>query len=67
MMKQQSRAVLEIRAAFGTGVFLALEELLEEEIEEQRLEAASDEAAIRKAQGAIAELRSIINKIRPKE
>ena len=52
MMKQQSRAVLEIRAAFGTGVFLALEELLEEEIEEQRqvLEAASDEAAIRKAQ-----------------
>lgn len=69
MMKQQSRAVLEIRAAFGTGVFLALEELLEEEIEEQRqvLEAASDEASIRKAQGAIAELRSIINKITPKE
>lgn len=69
MMKQQSRAVLEIRSAFRTGCYLALKELLEEEIEEQRkaLEVASDEAAIRRAQGAIAELRSIINKITPKE
>ena len=69
MMKQQSRAGLEIRSAFRTGFYLALKELLEEEIEEQRkaLEVASDEAAIRRAQGAIAELRSIINKITPKE
>ena len=69
MMKQQSRAALEIRSAFRTGDYLALKELLEEEIEEQRkaLEVASDEASIRRAQGAIAELRSIINKITPKE
>jgi len=43
--------------------------LLEEEIETQRdtLENASDEASLRKAQGALVELRSIINTITPKE
>lgn len=63
MMKQQSRAVLEIRSAFRTGVYLALKELLEEEIEEQRkvLEVASDETAIRRAQGAIATRSITIN------
>ena len=65
MMKQQSRAVLEIRSAFRTGIYLALKELLEEEIEEQRK--MLEDASIRKAQGAIAELRSIISKITPKE
>ena len=69
MMKQQSRAAADLRAAFGTGFYLALRELLEEEIETQRdtLENAADEASLRKAQGAIAELRSIINTITPKE
>ena len=59
----------DLRAAFGTGFYLALRELLEEEIETQRdtLENASDEASLRKAQGALVELRSIINTITPKE
>ena len=36
MMKQPSRAAADLRAAFGTGFYLALRELLEEEIETQR-------------------------------
>ncbi len=69
MTKRPSRAAADLRAAFGTGVYLALRDLLAEEIEAQRdvLENASDETALRKAQGALAELRSLVNNITPKE
>lgn len=69
MTRQPSKAVSDLRRAFGTGVYLALMEFLEEEIAAQRdtLENAVDETALRKAQGALAELRTIVNNLRPKE
>lgn len=69
MMKKPSRAAADLRAAFGTGTYLALRELLEEAIEAQRdtLENAADETTLRKAQGALAQLRALINNITPKE